>query len=66
MLNQVAASAVLVRTRVGVGCSVSRAHKTLSGSFLLKDFLCIYANEGIDATGTGRLAGAKVYFYVSI
>ena len=63
MLNQVAVSAVLVRTRVGVGCSVSRAHKTWSGSF---DFLCIYANEGIDATGTGRLAGAKVYFYVSI
>ena len=31
--------AVLVKTRVWVGCSVSRAHKTWSRSFLLKDFL---------------------------
>ena len=29
---------VLVKTRVWVGCSVSRAHKTWSRSFLFKDF----------------------------
>ena len=31
--------AVLVKTRVWVGCSVSRTHKTWSRSFLLKHFL---------------------------
>ena len=30
--------AVLVKTRVWVGCTVSRAHKTWSRSLLLKDF----------------------------
>ena len=29
---------VLVKTRVCVGCSVSRAHKTWSRSLLFKDF----------------------------
>ena len=37
-LNQVGRPAVLVKTRVWVGCSVSRAHKTWSRSFLFKDF----------------------------
>ena len=41
-LNQVVASSGFSENkdlgRVWVGCSASRAHKTLSGSFLLKDF----------------------------
>ena len=38
-LNQVGRPAVLVKTRVWVGCSVSLAHKTWSRSFLSKDVL---------------------------
>ena len=44
--------AVLVKTRVWMGCSVSRAHKTWPRSFLLKDFrqckfplLCLAVTE---------------------
>ena len=38
-LNQVGHPAVLVKTRVWVGCSVSRAHKTWTQQFIFKDFL---------------------------
>ena len=54
---------VLVKTRVWLGCTVSRSHKTWSRSFLLKDFRedrCCALWNGAGAPYTKSIASLEL------